>query len=247
MSKKWRACSWDCFLPVWTFWTSVTWGFSTGRIVAFSQCRNRIPSSHHSNDLRQERFIVGGELTKFSADAYALLHLVSCQDPWHRFGCDTLHAQFFRQNTLASTITNVHLLSNVRNGPTSILANDLLNSCNGFRSCATCGSPGVSSSSTDVRPALNRACHWNTSVRFKLWSQNPCWIISRVSVALFPRFSQNLGKSVPFSYPLPNPPRVTYTTPHKRSYKLTTPSHLRDTWQSDLLKMVVLPSTGAWR
>ena len=134
----------------------VTWGFSTGRIVALSQGRNRIRSSH---DPRQERFIVGGELTKFSADAYALLHLVSCQDPWHKFGCDTVHAQFFRQNTLASTITNVHLLSNVRNGPTSILANDLLNSCNGFRSCATCGSPGVSSSSTDVRPALNRACH----------------------------------------------------------------------------------------
>jgi len=49
-----------------------------------------------------------------------------------------------------------------------------------------------SSSSTDVRPALNRACHWNTCVRFKLWSLKPCWIMSRVSVALFPRFAQNL-------------------------------------------------------
>ena len=67
--------------------------------------------------------------------------LVSCQDPGHKFDCDTVHAQFFHQNPLACLITNFHLFSNVAKGPTSILTDDLFNSCNSFRSCATCGSP----------------------------------------------------------------------------------------------------------
>jgi len=72
-----------------------------------------------SDDPGQEGFIIGGELTKYSADIDALLLLVSCQDPGHKFGCDTVHAQFFCQNPLACPITNSHLLSNVVNGPTS--------------------------------------------------------------------------------------------------------------------------------
>jgi hypothetical protein len=36
---------------------------------------------------------------------------------------------------LASPITNSQLLSNVVNGPTSILTDELLNSCNSLRSC----------------------------------------------------------------------------------------------------------------
>jgi hypothetical protein len=50
---------------------------------------------------------------------------------------------FFRQNPLGCPTTNSHLLSNVVNGPTSILMDELLNSCNSFRSCAACGSPCV--------------------------------------------------------------------------------------------------------
>jgi len=98
------------------------------------------PALITSDDPGQERFIIGGELTKPSADVDALLLLVSCQDPGHKFGCDTVHAKFFRQNPLACPITNSHLLSNVVNGPMSILMDELLNSCNCFRSCATCGS-----------------------------------------------------------------------------------------------------------
>ena len=64
---------------------------------------------------------------KFSADVDALLLLVSCQDPGHKFGCDTVHAQFFRQNLLACPITNSHFLSNVVNGLTSVLTDELLN------------------------------------------------------------------------------------------------------------------------
>jgi hypothetical protein len=66
-----------------------------------------------------------------------------CLDPGHKFGCDTVHAQFFRQNPLACPITNSHILSNVVTGPTSILTEELLNSCNSFRSCAASGSPCV--------------------------------------------------------------------------------------------------------
>jgi hypothetical protein len=54
------------------------------------------------------------------------------------------------------------------------------------------GLPVCSSSSTDVRPVLNQACHWNTCSWLKFWSPEACWIIVRVSVALFPRLAQNL-------------------------------------------------------
>ena len=55
-----------------------------------------------------------------------------------------MHAQFFRQNPLACPITNFHPISNVANGPTSILTDEPLNLRNSFRSCATCVSPCVS-------------------------------------------------------------------------------------------------------
>jgi hypothetical protein len=51
-----------------------------------------------------------------------------------------VHALFFHRNQLACPITNSYLLCN---GPTSILTDELLNSCNSFRSCAACGSPCV--------------------------------------------------------------------------------------------------------
>jgi len=54
------------------------------------------------------------------------------------------------------------------------------------------GLPVCSSSSTDVWLVLNGACHLNTCARLKLCSQKACWIIMRVSVALFPRLAQNL-------------------------------------------------------
>ena len=87
-----------------------------------------------------ESFIIGGELTKFSADVDALLLLVSGQDSGHKFSCDTVHSHFFRQNPLACPITNSHL-SNILNGPTSILTDKHLNSYNSFWSCAASVSP----------------------------------------------------------------------------------------------------------
>src|SRR5215510_3644799 len=37
----------DITFRLWPFFALVTWGFSTGRIVALSQGHNRKPSSHH--------------------------------------------------------------------------------------------------------------------------------------------------------------------------------------------------------
>jgi hypothetical protein len=84
-----------------------------------------------------------GALSWWSSQVCSRQSLGRRQDPGHKFGCDTVHAQFFRQNPLACPITNSHLLSNVVNCPTSILMDELLNLCNSFRSCAACGSPCV--------------------------------------------------------------------------------------------------------
>jgi len=99
------------------------------------------PALITSDEPGQEAFIIGGELTEFSADVDAVLLLVSCQYPGNKFCCDIVHSQVFRQCPLSCPITNSHLLSNVVNGPTSILTEELLNSCNSFRSCAASGSP----------------------------------------------------------------------------------------------------------
>jgi hypothetical protein len=52
------------------------------------------------------------------------------------------------------------------------------------------GLPVCSPSSTDVRPALNWACHWNTCVRLKLSSPKACCVTVRVSVAFSPRLAK---------------------------------------------------------
>jgi len=144
-----------------------------------------------SDDPEQEGFIVGDELTNYSANVDALLLLVSCQDPGHKFGCDMVHSLFFRQNPLACPITNFHLLSNVANGPTSILTEELLNSCNSF-SCATCGSSCVfvvvNRCATGLEPSmpLKHPCTTQALVPEALLNN------LRVSIALFPSLAQNL-------------------------------------------------------
>jgi len=210
---------------------------------------------------------------KFSADVDALLLLVSCQDPGHKFGCNMAHAQFFRQNLLACPITNSHLLSNVVNGPMSILTDELLNSCNSFRSCAACGSPCafviVNWCVTGLEPGmpLKHLCttqalvpegllnieKWqkysqNTTIWFNTTGMSHLKIIMRVSVALFPRLAKiGCTLAVPFSDPSRKSPKVTYTTPNKCVWKLCTSTQLHATWHTDSLDMVVLPSTGASR
>jgi hypothetical protein len=51
--------------------------------------------------------------------------------------------------------------------------------------------------------------------------------------------------AVPFSDPSWKSPRVTHTTPIKRVWKLPTSTQLRETWHTDSLDTVVLPSTSA--
>ena len=106
------------------------------------------------------------------------------------------------------------------------------------------GLPLCSSLLTDVRPVLNPACHWNACSRLKLWSLKACWIIVRVSVALFPRLAQNLMHiRCSFLWSIVKMPQVTYTTPNKCVWKLPMTTQLRATWHTDSLDMVVLPST----
>ena len=118
----------------------MTWGFPLVGLLLCLRVVTVNPALITSDDPGQG-FIIGGELTKFSAEGDALLLLVSSQGPGHKFGCDTVHAHFFRQNPLACPITNSHLLSNVVNGLTSILMDELLNSCNNSRVLQLLGLP----------------------------------------------------------------------------------------------------------
>jgi hypothetical protein len=78
----------------------VTWGFPQVGLLICLRVVTVNPAAITSDDPGQG-FIIGGELTKFSAEGDALLLLVISQDPGHKFGLDTVHVQFFRLNPLA--------------------------------------------------------------------------------------------------------------------------------------------------
>jgi hypothetical protein len=174
------------------------------------------PALITSDNPGKEGCVVGGYLTKLLADVDTLLLLISCQNPRHKFGGDAMHAQFSSQNPLACPITNSDLVSKVLNGSTSILTNELLKFATVTGVVQLMGLPVCLSSSMDVRPDLNRACHSNTRLRLMLSSPNACLI--RVSVALFPRFAQNLIHTrYSFVGSIAKSHHTRYTTPNKRT------------------------------
>jgi hypothetical protein len=126
-----------------------------------------------------------------------------------------VHAQFFRQNPLACPITNFHLLGNVANGPTSILTDELLNSCNSFRSCATCGSPCVLVNwcATGLEPGIPLKHPCTTPTLFPKDSLNQVKGFRSTFTKICTKFD---ALSDSFSDPSWKSPRVTYTTPNKR-------------------------------
>ena len=177
-----------CLALFWPWWRAA---FPLGGLSLCLRVVTVNPALITSDDPGQERFIVGGELTKFSTDVDAQLLLVSCQDPGHKFGYDMVHAQFFCQNTLACPITNFHqAMSRMVRHQSWRMSSWICPTVSGVVQLVVL--PVCSSSSTDMQPVLNRVCHWNTCVRLKLWSPKPCWIILGVSVALFPTLAQNM-------------------------------------------------------
>jgi hypothetical protein len=84
------------------------------------------PAFTISDNPEEEGCIVGGNLMNFLTDVDMLLLVSSCQNPGHKFGGDTMHAQFSSQNPLACPVTNPDLISKVFKGSTSILMNKLL-------------------------------------------------------------------------------------------------------------------------
>ena len=108
------------------------------------------------------------------------------------------------------------------------------------------GLPVCSSSSTDMRPVLNKVCHWNTCVWLKLLSPKSCWIVVRVSIALFPRLAQNLIHThCSFLWSIMESPQDTYKTRNKCVWKMPTSTQLHATWHNDSLDMAVPPSPNA--
>jgi hypothetical protein len=60
--------------------------------------------------------VVGGDFTKLLTDVDMLLLVISCQNPGHKFGSNTLHAESSSQNPLTYRITNSNLIIKVLNG-----------------------------------------------------------------------------------------------------------------------------------
>jgi hypothetical protein len=78
----------------------------------------------------------------------------------------------------------------------TVFVDEFLNFFNFFVVLLVLGPPERSSSSTDTRPALKRECQLKTGVLLKECSPNASQSISRVSVADFPSFTQNLMKTL---------------------------------------------------
>nr|CAD7391970.1 unnamed protein product [Timema cristinae] len=76
-------------------------------------------------------------------------HLLTTQDPGHKFGSDTVHAQLRSHNLLACFKANSHLLRRFLNGLSYILTNDLLKFGNHGGCCAAAEPPCAFLSSTD--------------------------------------------------------------------------------------------------
>jgi hypothetical protein len=153
--------------------------------------------------------------------------------------------QFFRQNPLACPITNSHLLSNVVNGPTSILTDKLSNSCNSFKICAACESPCVfiiiNWCGTGYELGMPMKHPHTTQDSVPEGLLNHCQHLHNT----FPKSGIKSDVHCSFSDPSQKLPQVTYMTPNKHVWKMTMSTQLRVTWHNDSLDMAVLPSTGA--
>jgi hypothetical protein len=165
------------------------------------------------------------------------------------WSCDTVHAKFFRQNPMACPITNSHLLSNVVIDPTSILTDELLNSCNSFRRCEGCGSPCafviVNWCTTGLETGMPLKHLRTTQDLVPEGLLNHCEGLCSTGLKIGTKFVCTLH--VPFSDPSLKSPQVTYTTPNKRVWKLPTSTQLRATWHNNSLYMVVISCIGASR
>jgi hypothetical protein len=156
-------------------------------------------------------------------DVDALLLLFFCQNPEQKSGCVTVYGQLFRQNLLVCRIIKSHILKKIwvirrRFWWTSYWIRATISVIMQLVFLLVC-----SSSSTDVRPVLNRTCHWNTCRRVRIWSQKARWNIVRVSGALFPILAQKLRYThCSFIWSMMEIVKLTYTTPNKRVWKLPT-------------------------
>jgi hypothetical protein len=156
-------------------------------------CLRHIPVNlvlANSDNPGQGGCIVWDDLMKLLSDNDTLLLLTCCQNPGHKFSGNTMHHQF--SNLLACRITNSDLISKVSNGSTSILTNELLKYGYSVGCCGADKPTCVLVILNECPTGLNRAGHSNTRVQLVHSSPNMFPIIVRVSIALFPRFVQNL-------------------------------------------------------
>jgi hypothetical protein len=139
---------------------------------------------------------------KLLTDIDMLLLLISCQNPGHKFGSDTMHAQFSSRDLLACPVTNSDLISKVLNGLTSVVTNELLKfGC----SVGHCGVDGPTSMLLIFNgyPNIPEPTH----VQFMQTSLNAYPTIDRVSIA------QNL---MLFVGSIAKSHQARYVTPNKR-------------------------------
>ena len=92
---------------------------------------------------------------------------------------------------MASAHRHFRFISQFSNSQSSVTKDEVMNFCNGFFR-STCSRTLRSSSSTDVRPSLNRANHSNALDLLRAESPKAVSIILYVSDALLPSLKQNL-------------------------------------------------------
>jgi hypothetical protein len=133
-----------------------------------------------------------------------------------------MHVQFSSQNQLTCSIINFNLIGKILNGSTSILTNELLKFS--YRHCGADGPTCVllilngCLTVPEPRMPFKYPCTVHAS------SPNACLITARVSVALFPRFVQNLMHThCSFVGFITNSHQARYTILNKRTSKSAHP------------------------
>ena len=116
--------------------------------------------------------------------------LIFSEHPWDKLCANLPHLQFFTNNCVYSSHTDIKLCTYCLYRHTTVLIHEILYLANQLW-CSSLLLPHLSSSLTDSLPSLNLLYHSKTDARFMQDGQKAVWSVPYVSVAFFPNLKQN--------------------------------------------------------